>query len=111
MLNQCSIALHLHKKGVSPKAKHDNLVATLGPDAMTYRIVARYVHDAKCTHPKVTSPPDRISRQFDESDQAILLALEEQPFSSIRQLSGATPLSRKAVSDRLTGSLNFRVRR
>jgi hypothetical protein len=56
MMDQCSIVLYLHKKGLSPKEIHEDLVARLGPDAITYRTVARYVHDAKCTLPKVTSP-------------------------------------------------------
>jgi hypothetical protein len=93
MMDQCSIVLYLHKKGLSPKEIQEDLVATLDPDAKTYLTVARYVHDAKCTLPKVTSPPDRISHQPDESDRTILLALEEQPFSSVRQLSCATHLS------------------
>jgi hypothetical protein len=57
MMDQCSIVLYLHKKELSPKEIHEDLVATLGPDAKTYRTVARSVHDAKCTLPKVTSPP------------------------------------------------------
>jgi hypothetical protein len=97
MLDQCSIVLHVPKKGLSPKAIHDDVVATLGPDAMTYRAVAPYIHAVKCTHPKVTSPPDGISRQFDESHQANLLAVEEQPYSSVRRLSPATHLSRMTV--------------
>jgi hypothetical protein len=77
---------------------------------MTSRVAARDVHDAKFHHPKVTSPSDRISRQFGESDQAILLALEEQPFSSVSQLSRATHRSRMTVYRLLTGSLNCGVR-
>jgi hypothetical protein len=80
MLDQYSIVLYLHKKGLLPKEMHNDLVATLAPDAMRYRTVARYVHDAKCTYSKVTSPPDSISHQFHKSDHAILLALEEQSF-------------------------------
>jgi hypothetical protein len=87
MLDQRLIVLYLDKKGFSPKERDDDLVVTLGSDAMAYRTVMRYVHDVKCTSPKVTSPPDRISRYLAESDQAILLALGKQSFSSVRQLS------------------------
>jgi hypothetical protein len=110
MLGHCSILPNVHKKGLSLKAMHDDFVTTLDPDAMTYRTVARHVHDAKGANPKATSPQDRISRQFDESDQAILLGLEEQPFSSVRELSRATHLSRMTVYRRLTGWLNCTVR-
>jgi hypothetical protein len=77
---------------------------------MTYRTAACDVHDSKFTHPQITSLPDRISRQFGESDQAVLLAVEEQPFSSVSQLFRTTHPSRMTVYRLLTGSLNYRVR-
>jgi hypothetical protein len=77
MLDQHSIVLDLYKKGLSPKEISNDPVATVGSDGMEYCTVVRDAHDAKCTHPKVTSPPDTISRQFDESDQGILFVLEE----------------------------------
>jgi hypothetical protein len=52
-------------------------------------------------------PPEH---QFDDSDQAILLALADQPFASIRELSGLTHLPRMTVHRRLTQSLRFCVR-
>jgi hypothetical protein len=58
----CSIVLYRHKKGLSPKAISDDLVAMLGSDVMADAPVARSVHDAKSTHPKVISPPNINSR-------------------------------------------------
>jgi hypothetical protein len=110
MLDQCSIVLYLNKKGLSREDRDNNLVATIGPDTRAYCAAPAYIHDAKRTRPKVISPPDMISRQFDESDQAILLALEEQPFSSGWQLSRVTNLSCMTIYCRQTGSLNSRVR-
>jgi hypothetical protein len=110
MLDHRSIVLYLHKKRLSPKCIYDDLVLTLGLDATAYGTVASDVHDVKYIHPKFTSPPDMISGQLHEFDQAILLIFEEQPFSSVKQLSCSTHLSRMTVYRRLTRSLNFRVR-
>jgi hypothetical protein len=76
MLDQHSIVLYLHKNGLLPKERDNDLVVTLGPDAMAYCTARCYVHDAKGTDPKVASFRDMISHQFDESDQIILVALE-----------------------------------
>jgi hypothetical protein len=50
--------LFLYKKRLSSKEISDGLVAILGSDATAGSTLARYVHDAKYTHPKVTSSPD-----------------------------------------------------
>jgi hypothetical protein len=52
-------------------------------------------------------PPEH---QFDDSGQAILLALADQSFASIRELSRLTHIPRTTVQRRLTQSLGFRVR-
>jgi hypothetical protein len=80
MHHQRSIVLSLQKKGPLPKETDDCLVATLGADARAYRTVAHSVHDAKCTHPKVTSPSDMISRQFDRLMKPSCLPLKNNHF-------------------------------
>jgi hypothetical protein len=52
-------------------------------------------------------PPEH---QLDDSDSAILLALADQPFASVRKLSQFTQLPSTTVHGRLTQSLRFRVR-
>jgi hypothetical protein len=52
-------------------------------------------------------PPEH---QLDDSDQAILFALADQPFASICELSRLTHLPRTIIHRRLTQSLGFRVR-
>jgi hypothetical protein len=89
MLDQRSIVLSIRKKGLSPKEISDDLVTAPDPVAMANRTVGRYVHDAKCIHLKASHLPT-----FYKSNQAILLALEGQPFSSVRQLSRSTHISR-----------------
>jgi hypothetical protein len=52
-------------------------------------------------------PPEH---HLNDSDQALFLALADQPLASIRELSRLTHLLRTTVHRRLTQSLGFRVR-
>jgi hypothetical protein len=109
-MDQRSIVLYLARKKLSALDIYTDLVQTLGPDAVSYPSVTRFLRDAKCTLP---NPPATFSDEMpgsDDSDEAILLALTEQPFASIRQLSRLTHLSRTTVYRRLTQSLGFHVR-
>jgi hypothetical protein len=63
------------------------IVATLGPDAVSYNSVTRYLREARFSLSKPESHPAEVQRDLDDSDQAILTALEDIPFASVRQLS------------------------
>jgi hypothetical protein len=109
-MDQQSIILYLSRKGLSAVAIHDDLVTTLGTEAVSYPSVTCCLHEAIFAS---SNPPDPLpppERQLDNSDQAILLALADQPFASIRELSGLTHLPRTTVHRRFTQSLRFRVR-
>jgi hypothetical protein len=59
--------------------------------------------------------PSKLRRKFtlshlDDSDQAILAALEERPFSSVRELAGVTCLPCMTVHRRVNNSLGFILR-
>jgi hypothetical protein len=74
-----------------------DLGATLGAEVISYPSITPYLREAKfaTSNPAVTfSEP--IPEHAD-CDQAILLALDEQPFASIRQLVRPTDLSRTTV--------------
>jgi hypothetical protein len=53
MLDQRSIVLHFHKKGLSLKEMSDDLVAPFGADGMVSCTEAHFIHDARCTSPRV----------------------------------------------------------
>jgi hypothetical protein len=109
-MDQQSIILYLSRKVFSVVAIHDDLVATLGVEAVSYPSVTRYLREAifaSSNPPEPLPPPEH---QLDDSDQAILLALVDQPFASIREFSAFTHLPRTTVHRRLTQSLGFRVR-
>jgi hypothetical protein len=87
----------------------EDLTVALGAEEISYASVTRYLREAKfaTSNREITfSEPIRAS---DDCDQAILLALDEQPFASIRQLARLTHLPRITVHRRLTHSLGFRV--
>jgi hypothetical protein len=97
-------------KGMSLDAIHDDLVRTLGTDAVTDSTVTKYARSAKISPKKdrpSSKPPIVESIPVDD---AILAALADYPFSSIRQLSRRTCLPRSTVHRHLTHSLRFTIR-
>jgi hypothetical protein len=109
-MDQRSIVLYLARKGLTAMEIYNDLVVTLEPDAKGSRSVTPFLHQAKFPWP---NPPTAFSEEnpsLDDSNEAILLALTEQPFASARQLSRLTHLPRSAVDRRLTQSLGCHVR-
>jgi hypothetical protein len=69
---------------------HDDLVATLGEEAIAYNTMTKYLREAQII-PGDTTPSSHItSPHIDDSDETILRATQQLPFSSVRQLSRAT---------------------
>jgi hypothetical protein len=66
-------------EGMRAQAIHNDLMATLGNEAVTYRTVTKYLRTAQfdldSSSPHLTSA----------SGRAILATLEEKPFSSVRE--------------------------
>jgi transcriptional regulator of acetoin/glycerol metabolism len=113
-MEQRSIVLCLARKGLSPLAIHDDIVITLGADADADAVsdssVTRHLRDAVFASSNPRTDLSEPEAQFDDCDHAILLALAEQPFASVRELSRLIHLPRTTVHRRLTKSLEFRVR-
>jgi hypothetical protein len=108
-MTQRPIVAYLSLKGMSAHEIYDDIVATLGPDAVSYSSVTRHFHEAKFPSKPEPHPAD-VQRDLDDSDQAILAALEESPLASVRQLSRRTHLPATTVYRRLTQSLGFVAR-
>jgi hypothetical protein len=85
-------------------------VATLGAEAVSYPSVTRYLREAIFASSNPPDPLPLLEHQFDDSDQSIILALADQPFTSIRELLPITHLPKTTAHRRLTPSLGFRVR-
>jgi hypothetical protein len=84
-MDQRSIVLYLARKGLATVAIHDDRVATLGVEAISYPSVTRHLREARLatSNPGITF--SELNIESDDCDEAILLALNEQPFAPIRQ--------------------------
>jgi hypothetical protein len=108
-MKQRPIVAYLSLKGMSARKIHDDIVATLGPDVVSYSSVTRCLREAQFppSKPEPEPHPADVQRDLDDSDQAIFAALEDFPFASVWQLSRLTHLPSKIVHRRLTQSLGF----
>jgi hypothetical protein len=66
---------------------HRDLRATPGPEAVSYPSVTADLREAKFSHPNPPPISSDADRQLDDSDTALLFALEEPSFASIPQLA------------------------
>jgi hypothetical protein len=79
------IGLYLNRKGLTAQVIRDDLVATLGEEAIAYSTVPNSFRAARIIPRDLTACPGATSHHIDESDEAILTAFEETAFSSVRQ--------------------------
>jgi hypothetical protein len=63
-MGQRSIVLCLHLKGVSAHGIHDDLVPTLGPNAVAYSPVTGYFRESKLGTAEVTLDPEPRSHHL-----------------------------------------------
>jgi hypothetical protein len=72
-MTQRPIVVYLSLKGMSVREIHDEIVATLRPDAVSYSLVTRDLREARF-HPPKPAPephPAQVQRDLDDSDQVI----------------------------------------
>jgi hypothetical protein len=91
-MDQQRIVVYLKRKGWTTRVIHNNLVATLAEEAIAYSTVTEHFRETQNSPGDPIQLSDATSPHIDDSDQAILRALEELPSSSVRQLSGVTLL-------------------
>jgi hypothetical protein len=109
-MDQRSIALYLAKKGLSATAIRRDLEETLGPEAVPYSTVTIYLRTLSFRGKTKEVEIGDHDQPLDEVDEAILKALADKHFSSVRKLARYTCLSRTTVHRHLTCSLGFTVR-
>jgi hypothetical protein len=95
---------------MSPPEIHDDIVVTLGPDAVSYSSVTRYLREARFSPSKSEPHPADVQKDLDDSDQVILTTLEDSVFASVRQLSRLAHRPSTTVYRLLTQSLGFVAR-
>jgi hypothetical protein len=70
-MTQCSIVIHLSLEGMPAREIHDDIIATLGPDAVSYSSVTHYLRETRFLHSKSEPLPADVQRDLDDSDRAI----------------------------------------
>jgi hypothetical protein len=84
-------------KGRALDAVHDDLVRTLGNDAVAYSTVTKYVYSAQFSGRKEVTSPEAPDVERSPVNEAILTARAEFPFSSVRELSRRICLPRSTM--------------
>jgi hypothetical protein len=97
VMDQKAIMLYLHMRGMWLDAIHEDVMRMLGKNAVADSTVTKYVRSEKFP-PKNDGPPSQaMTVEPRPVDQAILTALADDPFSSVRELSRPTCLPRSTV--------------
>jgi hypothetical protein len=109
-MDQKPIDLYLRMKGMALDAIHDDLVRTLGKDAVAYSTVTKYARSAQFSGRKEATTPEAPDVECSPVDGAILTALAEFPFWPVRELSRRICPPRSTMHQHLTQSLRFTVR-
>jgi hypothetical protein len=79
-MDQKAIILYLRMKGMALDAIHDDLVSTIGKDAVAYSTVTKYARSAQFSGRKEVTPPEVPDVEPSPVDEAIFTALAEFPF-------------------------------
>jgi hypothetical protein len=90
MMDQKAIVLYLDMRGILLATIHEDLMRVLGENAVTYSRVTKYVRSEKAPHKNDGPLSQPINVEPGPVDQAILTALADKPFSSVRELSRLT---------------------
>jgi hypothetical protein len=97
LIDQKTIVLYLRMKVMVLDAIHDDLVRTLGKDAVPYSTVTKYARSAQFFGRKETTSPETPDVERSPVDEATLMTLAEFPFRSVRELSRRICLPRSTM--------------
>jgi hypothetical protein len=99
-MDQRSIALYQAMKGLSAVDIHRDLTETLDINAVSYSTVTRYIRMTSCTDLTDVDEIHSGPKSINETDEAILKALADEPFSSVRELARHTCMSKITIQER-----------
>jgi hypothetical protein len=80
LMDQKPIVLYLRMKGMTLDAIQDDLVRTLGKDAVEYSTVTKYAHSAQFSGRKEATPPEAPDVEPSPVGEAVLTAFAEFSF-------------------------------
>jgi hypothetical protein len=106
-MDQRPIVLFLSMKGLPAQDIPGELVGVLSSDAVGYSTVTKYLRETRI--PPI--PMETLEKSPNTvTDDAILDALQQQPFSSVSELAKLTCIPRSTVHQHLTQTLGFVVK-
>jgi hypothetical protein len=105
-----SIVLDLKAKGMNAREIHTDLISMLVTQVLGYSTVVHWLREAQLDQFSETMVDFTEDAEVDEIDEAILSALEVQPFGSVRDIARLTRLARSIVYRHFTRLLGFLVR-
>lgn len=109
-MDQKSICVFLHKKGLSSEQVHSELVQVLGTEAVAYSTVTKYIRSSSFKAIRDESISEDSDDETNLIDDAILQALEDEPFASVRRIASKTYLPKSTVYRHLVSSLQYTVK-
>jgi hypothetical protein len=83
-MDQRSIVLYLARKSISATKSYNDLGVILGSETEDSNSVTCFLHEAAFLSPNPPTPFSEENLSLDDSNEAILLAFNEQPFASVR---------------------------
>jgi hypothetical protein len=104
MIDQRPIVLYLRMKWMTLDPIHDDLVHTLGNDAVAYSMVTKYARNTQFSGRREATHPEAPDVEDSPVDEAILTALAEFPLPFLFPFSPVRELSRRICLPRSTGT-------
>jgi hypothetical protein len=101
-MDQKPIFFYLPMKWIARDGIRDDLVRTLGKDAVAYSTVINYDRSAQFSGRKEATPPEAPDVERNPVDEAVITALAEFPFPSVRELSRGSVFRDPPARDSIT---------
>jgi hypothetical protein len=104
-----SIVAYLSMKDMNPREIYAEANDTLGADCIGYSTLTKYFREKSFSRSNLDTDSEPKIEEENFSDEAIIEALEEFPFSSLRQIAKRIFIPRNTVRYHLVNSL-YRIR-
>lgn len=108
-INFESIVVFLHLKGFNAREIHRDINETFHTNVIGYSTVTKYIRDQKFLRVVDDEEEEEFVPCNFQNQQAILKALNDYPFSSIREISTLTLIPKSSVYRILTEELNYKI--
>jgi anti-sigma factor ChrR (cupin superfamily) len=105
-----SITLYLNKKHLSAVAIHAEINSVLREGTIRYSAVIRYLRKQSFANASHPAPEEPDLGSANTIDNAILQALREQPFASLRQIAKRKMIPMSTVRHRLVNKMTYKLK-